>query len=46
MEQEFDETEYGSNMPELSFYDLAEQDGTLIYHQVDSKGNAIKEEDY
>ena len=29
-----------------SFYDLAEQDGTLIYHQFDGKGNAIKEEDY
>ena len=30
---------------ELSFYDFAEQDGTLIYYQ-DSNGNAISDEDY
>ena len=29
-----------------SFYDLAEQNGTLIYHQCDKSGNAIGEEDY
>jgi hypothetical protein len=38
------ESEYESH--ELSFYDLAEQDGTLIYHQVDKNGNEIGAENY
>ena len=29
-----------------SFYDLAEQNGTLIYYQCDSEGNDISPEDY
>jgi len=29
-----------------SFYDLAEADGTLMYHQIDSNGNSISAEDY
>jgi hypothetical protein len=29
-----------------SFYDLAEQNGTLIYYQCDSNGNDIEAEDY
>ena len=36
--------EFYENQP--SFYDLAEADGTLIYHQIDSNGNAITEEGY
>jgi hypothetical protein len=35
---------YENNQP--SFYDLAEHDGTLIYHQIDSNGNTITPEDY
>jgi hypothetical protein len=30
----------------LSFYDFAEQDGTLIYYQIDNDGNSVRAEDY
>lgn len=29
-----------------SFYDIAEQNGTLMYYQCDGDGNDIKAEDY
>jgi hypothetical protein len=46
MEQEYENLEQEYENHEPSFYDLAEQDGTLIYHQIDSKGNAISDENY
>ncbi|MEK6884315.1 MAG: hypothetical protein AABY22_32085 [Nanoarchaeota archaeon] len=38
------EAEWEENQP--SFYDLAEQNGTLMYYQYDSEGNDISAEDY
>ena len=39
-----EEVLFEENQP--SFYDLAEQDGTLIYYQCDSNGNDLTGEDY